>query len=83
MAPLIANAARKPIRHWCETGDRDLFYTSALMPDGMHDGVLADENMARVLAAKGYHDQFVFARNAKHVDRPTVAQTLPSALEAQ
>ena len=24
---------------------------------------------------------FVFARNARHVDRPTVAQTLPSALE--
>jgi hypothetical protein len=60
---------------------QDLFYTSALMPDGMHDRVLADESMARVLAAKGYHYQFVFARNAHHVDRPTVAQTLPSALE--
>jgi hypothetical protein len=37
--------------------------------------------MAKVLAAKGYHYQFLFARNAKHVDRPTVAQTLPAALE--
>jgi hypothetical protein len=27
------------------------------------------------------HYQFLFARNAKHVDRPTVAQTLPAALE--
>jgi hypothetical protein len=34
-----------------------------------------------VLAAKGYHYQFVFARNAGHVDHPTVAQTLSSALE--
>ena len=30
----------------------------------MHDWVLANENMANVLAAKGYHYQFVFARNA-------------------
>jgi hypothetical protein len=34
-----------------------------------------------VLAAKGYHYQFVFARNAGHVDRLTVAQILSSALE--
>ena len=30
---------------------------------------------------KGYHYQFVFARNSKHTDRPTVAQTFPAALE--
>ena len=47
----------------------------------MHDWVLAAERMAKVLADKGYLYQFVFARNSKHVDRPTVAQTLPSALE--
>ena len=47
----------------------------------MHDWVLANENMARVLAAKGYHYQFVFARNAGHVDKGAVAQTLPEALE--
>jgi hypothetical protein len=34
-----------------------------------------------VLADKGYHYQFVFVRNAKHVDRPTIAQILPLALE--
>ncbi len=39
------------------------------------------ENMARVLAAKGYHYQFVFARNAVHVDRGVTQQTLPQALE--
>ena len=37
--------------------------------------------MAKVLADKGYHYQFVFARNSTHVDRPTVAQTFPVALE--
>ncbi len=33
----------------------------------MHDWVLANENMARELAAKGYHYQFIFARNAGHM----------------
>ena len=80
-APLIPNSPAKPIRFWFEVGDHDLFYPAAIMPDGMHDWTLADERMAAVLADKGYHYQFVFARNAGHVDRPTVAQTLPSALE--
>jgi len=51
------------------------------MRDGMHDWVIASENMAKVLAAKGYHYQFVFARNAVHVDRAVKQQTLPAALE--
>ena len=71
----------KPIRFWFAVGDQDLFYPNPVMADGMHDWVLAAERMAKVLADKGYHYQFVFARNSKHVDRPTVAQTLPSALE--
>ena len=37
--------------------------------------------MAKVLADKGYHYRLVFVRNSKHVDRPTVAQTFPAALE--
>ena len=37
--------------------------------------------MAKVLADKGYHYQFVFARNAAHCDRATKLQTLPAALE--
>ena len=43
-----------------EVGDRDL-YNPNVMRDNMHDWVLANENMANVLAAKGYHYQFVFA----------------------
>jgi len=77
---LIPNTPRKPIRIWLEVGDRDLFNPN-VMRDNMHDWVVANENMARVLAAKGYHYQFVFARNAGHTDRAAKEQTLPEALE--
>jgi iron(III)-enterobactin esterase len=77
---LIPNSPRQPIRLWMEVGDRDLLNPN-IMRDGMHDWVLANENMARVLAAKRYHYQFVFARNAFHVDRAVRLQTLPEALE--
>jgi enterochelin esterase-like enzyme len=80
-SPLIPNSPQKPIRIWFETGDQDLFYPLASLPDGMHDWTLADERLAKVLAAKGYHYQFIFARNAKHVDKATVGQTLPEAME--
>ena len=77
---LIPNSPPKPIRLWMEVGDRDLFNPN-LMRDNMHDWVVANENMAKVLAAKGYRYQFVFARNAAHCDRPVKQQTLPAALE--
>jgi hypothetical protein len=77
---LIPNSPRKPIRIWMEVGDRDLFNPN-VMRDNMHDWVLANENMAQALAAKVYHYQFVFAKNAGHVDRATRLQTLPEALE--
>jgi len=77
---LIPDNPAKPIRIWMEVGDRDL-YNPNVMRDGMHDWVVANERMAKVLAAKGYHYQFVFARNAGHVDRQIKEQTLPEALE--
>jgi len=80
-SPLIPNSPTKPIRIWFETGDQDLFYPVTPVADGMHDWVLADERFAKVLADKGYHYQFLFAHNAQHVDKATVAQTLPAALE--
>ncbi|MDB5359284.1 MAG: hypothetical protein JWO51_581 [Rhodospirillales bacterium] len=80
-SPLVPNSPPKPIRFWFEVGDQDLFYPDLSLADGMHDWVLANEHMAKALAAKDYHYQFVFSRNAKHVDGPTVAQTLPEALE--
>jgi enterochelin esterase family protein len=63
---LIPNSPVKPIRIWLAVGDRDL---------------LANQNMAKVLAAKGYHYQFLFVRNAGHSDRGMKLQTLPEALE--
>jgi enterochelin esterase-like enzyme len=77
---LIANSPVKPLRIFMEVGDRDNYNPNAL-DDHMHDWVLANENMAKVLAAKGYHYQFVFARNAGHTDRATRAQLFPEALE--
>jgi iron(III)-enterobactin esterase len=77
---LIPNSSSKPIRMWLEVGDRD-FLNPNVMRDNMHDWVLANENMAKVLAGKGYHYQFVFARNAGHVDRAVKLETLPEALE--
>jgi iron(III)-enterobactin esterase len=77
---LIPSSPAKPIRLWLQVGDRDL-YNPNVMRDGMHDWVVANERMARALAEKGYHYQFVFARNAGHCDRATKLQTLPEALE--
>ncbi len=77
---LIPDSPAKPIRIWMEVGDRDLLNPN-VMRDNMHDWVVANENMAKVLAAKGYHYQFLFAKNAGHTDRAVKLQTLPEALE--
>ena len=53
---LIPKSPVKPLRIWMHVSDRDNFSQS----DGMHDWVLANQNMARELAAKGYKYQFVF-----------------------
>ena len=77
---LIPNNPAKPLRIWMEVGDRDLLNPN-IMRDNMHDWVVANEQMAKVLAAKGYHYQFLFARNAGHVDHAVKLQTLSEALE--
>jgi enterochelin esterase-like enzyme len=77
---IIANSPVKPLRIWMEVGDHDLMNPNVML-DNMHDWVVANESMAKVLAAKGYHYQFLFSRNAGHVDGPTRQQTLPEALE--
>ena len=43
--------------------------------------MLANLRMAEVLKAKGYPYQFVYAKEAGHVDRPVRAMTLAPALE--
>ena len=77
---LIPNAPPKPIRLWMHVGDHDLYNPNS-MRDEMHDWVVANENMAKVLAAKGYHYQFLFVKNAGHTERIVKQQTLPQALE--
>jgi enterochelin esterase family protein len=77
---LIPASAVKPLRLWLEVGDRDNYNPNA-MKDNMHDWTVANENMAKVLADKGYHYQFVFAKNAGHTDGAVKQQTLPEALE--
>ena len=79
-AKIIPKAERKPLRLWMEVGDKDLLNPNSMLDD-MHDWVLANEKMAKALAAKGYPYQFVFARNATHCDGSVKQQTLPEALE--
>jgi len=76
---LVPNSPAKAIRIWMHVSDRDLLLANRT--DGMHDWVMANENMAKVLAAKNYDYQFVFARNAGHCDRAVKMQTLPQAIE--
>ena len=74
---LIPNSPKKPLRLWLQISDRDNFNDS----DGMHDWVLANQQMAKVLADKGYPYQFLFTKDAGHCDRAVKLQTLPQALE--
>lgn len=76
---LITDSPVKPIRIWMEVGDKDLLLN--FRKDNMHDWVVANENMAKVLNSKGYNYQFIFARNASHVDHSVIEQTLPESLE--
>jgi enterochelin esterase family protein len=77
---LIPKSPAKPLRIWLHVSDRDLLNPN-VMRDDMHDWVLANQHMARELAAKGYKYQFVFSRNSGHCDRAVKQQTLPNALE--
>jgi enterochelin esterase-like enzyme len=77
---LIPNNPAKPIRLWMEVGQSDLLNPN-IMRDNMHDWVVANENMVKVLTAKGYHYQFSFALGAGHNDSNVHRQTLPEALE--
>ena len=77
---LIPNSPVKPLRIFMAVGDRDLLNPN-VMRDGMHDWVEANNRMAKVLAAKGYHYQYLFCRNAGHSVGNAQAQFLPHAIE--
>jgi enterochelin esterase-like enzyme len=77
---LIPNSPVKPIRLWMDCGDQDLLNPN-VMRDDMHDWVIANETMGKVLAAKGYHYQFIFALKNGHGTSLARTQVLPEALE--
>lgn len=77
---LIPTSPVKPLRIWMEVGDRDLLNPN-IMKDNMHDWVVANENMAKALADKGYHYQFLFVKDAGHCDGKMKQQTIVEALE--
>ena len=69
----------KPLRIWLEVGEND--NGARFSGESMRNWVLANLKMAEALKAKGYPYQFVYAREAGHVDRPVRAMTLAPALE--
>lgn len=77
---LIPRSDPKPLRIFLAVGDRDNFNPN-VMRDGMHDWVLANNRMARVLKAKGYHYQYLYCLNAGHGLGAARAQITPHALE--
>ncbi|MEI6715632.1 MAG: alpha/beta hydrolase-fold protein [Verrucomicrobiota bacterium] len=77
---LIPEAAPKPIRLWMAVGDRDNLNPN-IMRDDMHDWVEANNRMATVLKAKGYHYQYAYCLNSGHGISNARAQLLPHALE--
>jgi iron(III)-enterobactin esterase len=77
---ILPNAKPKPIRIWMHVGDRDL-YNPNVMRDDMHDWVVANHRMAKVLKDKGYDYQYSYALDSGHCDKKVREQTLPQALE--
>jgi enterochelin esterase-like enzyme len=76
---LIPNNPAKPLRIWLEVGEHDNGYNAP--ESGYHNWVIANQHMAAVLKAKGYHYHYVFCLGAGHVDAKAVNETLPDALE--
>lgn len=69
----------KPLRVWMEVAENDI--GAHTLSSNRRNWVIANERMAAVMKAKGYHYQFVYAKNAGHVDAKVINQTLPQALE--
>ncbi len=68
----------KPLRIWLQVGEND---NGAGRPENTyHNWPMANERMAAVLKAKGYHYRYEFCKGAGHVDGRVIDQTLPEAL---
>ncbi len=77
---LIPQSPKKPLRIFLAVGDRDNLNPN-VMRDGMHDWVEANNRMAKVLKAKGYHYQYLYCLDSGHGVRNAKAQFLPHAIE--
>ena len=75
----VPKSEKKPLRIWLEVAQNDNGSNGSSA--GMGNWVIANQRMAQVLKEKGYHYQFVYAKEAGHVDRPVRAATLAPALE--
>jgi iron(III)-enterobactin esterase len=75
----IPDSPAKPLRVWMEVAENDIGANTA--SSNHRNWVIANQRMAAVMKAKGYHYQFVYAKNAGHVDAKVINQTLPQALE--
>ena len=75
----IPDNPAKPLRIWMEVAENDIGANSP--SSNRRNWVIANVRMAAVVKAKGYHYQFVYAKNAGHVDAKVINQTLPQALE--
>ena len=73
------NSPAKPFRIWMHVSENDIGANTASAD--RRNWVIANQRLAGVLKNKGYHYQFVYAKNAGHVDGKVIAQTLPQALE--
>jgi enterochelin esterase-like enzyme len=76
---LIPAAEVKPIRVWLHVSEND---NGARRDEAsLHNWVMANQRMAAALKDRGYHYQYVLAKNAGHTDAKVYDQTLPEALE--
>jgi enterochelin esterase family protein len=76
---LVPQSKALPLRTWMQVGENDI--RSHDEEATYHNWPMANQRMAEALKAKKYHYQFVFCRQAGHVDGRAVRQTLPAALE--
>jgi iron(III)-enterobactin esterase len=76
---IVPNSPTKPLRLWLHVSERDNGSTSS--GESTRNWVIANIRMADVLKAKGYHYQFIYAKNAGHTEGKVINQTYPTALE--
>jgi enterochelin esterase family protein len=78
-ASLIPSTEPKPLRIFLECGTAD-FDWNEMEGDQFHNWLQANQAMAQVLAARGYHYRYVEAAGAEHVDNAAMRQYVPEAL---